>query len=78
MRLIKENDNPINEEKIIDTLRGLGIDIQKSIETGSTGLTLGAATIFYTLYGQKTLTFIIETALFLIRIIHHLSMGHCS
>ena len=52
MRLIKNNDNPINEEKIIDTLRSLALDINDKDKIGSSGLILGGAPIVYSLFSK--------------------------
>ena len=48
MRLIKNNDNPINDIKI----RALGIDMINEAGTGHPGITLGAAPILYSLYAK--------------------------
>ncbi len=52
MRLIKENNNPINEEKIINQIRSLGIDMISEAKSGHPGIVLGAAPIIYTLYAK--------------------------
>lgn len=52
MRLIKNNDNPINDSKIINQLRSLGIDMIHNAKSGHPGIVLGAAPIMYTLYAK--------------------------
>lgn len=52
MRLIKNNDNPINDIKIINQIRALGIDMINEAGTGHPGITLGAAPILYSLYAK--------------------------
>lgn len=52
MRLIKNNDNPINDEKIINQIRALGIDMIEHVASGHPGIVLGAAPIIYTLYAK--------------------------
>lgn len=52
MRLIKNNDNPINDEKIINQIRALGIDMIEYAASGHPGIVLGAAPIIYTLYAK--------------------------
>lgn len=52
MRLIKNNDNPINDTKIINQIRALGIDMINEAGTGHPGITLGAAPILYSLYAK--------------------------
>lgn len=52
MKLIKNNDTPINDEKIINQLRGLGIDMINKAGSGHPGIVLGAAPILYTLYAK--------------------------
>ena len=45
MRLVKNNDNPINEGKIISQIRSLGIDMINEAKSGHPGIVLGAAPI---------------------------------
>lgn len=52
MRLLKNNDNPINEEKIVEQLRALGIDMIHEAGSGHPGIVLGAAPIVYTLFAH--------------------------
>ena len=52
MRLVKNNDNPINENKIINQIRSLGIDMINEAKSGHPGIVLGAAPIIYTLYAN--------------------------
>lgn len=52
MRLVKNNDNPINEGKIISQIRSLGIDMINEAKSGHPGIVLGAAPIIYTLYAN--------------------------
>lgn len=52
MRLVKNNDNPINEDKIISQIRSLGIDMITEAKSGHPGIVLGAAPIIYTLYAN--------------------------
>ena len=52
MRVIKNNNNPINEEKIIDQIKALGIDMINEAKSGHPGIVLGATPIIYTLYAH--------------------------
>lgn len=52
MRAIKNNDNPINEAKIIDQIKALSIDMINEAGSGHPGIVLGAAPIIYTLYAH--------------------------
>lgn len=52
MRLIKNNDNPVNESKIINQIRALGIDMINEAKSGHPGIVLGAAPIIYSLYAN--------------------------
>ncbi len=48
----KKDENEINQEKIIDQLRCLGIDMISEANSGHPGIVLGAAPILYTLYAH--------------------------
>lgn len=52
MKLIKNNDTPINDIKIINQIRSLGIDMINEAKSGHPGIVLGAAPIMYTLYAK--------------------------
>lgn len=52
MRVIKNNDNPINEEKIIDQIKALSIDMIHEAKSGHPGIVLGASPIIYTIYAH--------------------------
>lgn len=52
MILTRNNDEPINDQKIINQLRGLGIDMIHEAGSGHPGITLDAAPILYTLYAK--------------------------
>ena len=52
MKLIKNNDNPINSSKIVNQIRSLGVDMVYEAKSGHPGVVLGAAPIFYTLYAN--------------------------
>ena len=52
MRLIKNNDNPINDLKIVNQIRALGIDMITEANSGHPGIVLGAAPIMYSLYAN--------------------------
>jgi transketolase N-terminal domain/subunit len=52
VRVTKNNDNPINEQKIIDTIRMLGIDMIDNAKSGHPGIVLDAAPIIYTIYAH--------------------------
>ena len=46
------NENEINEEKIVNQIRVLGIDMIHEANSGHPGIVLGAAPILYTLYAN--------------------------
>ena len=48
----KRDENEINQGKIIDQLRCLGIDMISEANSGHPGIVLGAAPILYTLYAH--------------------------
>lgn len=77
MRLVKNNDNPINEEKIINQIRALGIDMINEAKSGHPGIVLGAAPIIYTLYANH-LRFDRENPKYFNRDRFILSAGHGS
>lgn len=52
MKLVKNNDNPINENKIVNQIRALSIDMITEANSGHPGIVLGAAPIIYTLYAK--------------------------
>ena len=52
MILTRNNDEPINDQKIINQLRGLGIDMIHEAGSGHPGITLDAAPILYILYAK--------------------------
>ncbi len=52
MILFKTNDNPVNEQKIVDQLRALSIDMIDEAKSGHPGIALSAAPILYTLYAK--------------------------
>ncbi len=52
MKAKKEKDTPINEVKIIENIRALGIDMIEEAKSGHPGIVLGAAPILYTLYAH--------------------------
>lgn len=49
---IEKDDNEINQERIIDQIRCLGIDMIDEAASGHPGIVLGAAPILYTLYAH--------------------------
>lgn len=48
----KKEENDINEEKIVDQIRSLGIDMIAEAKSGHPGIVLGAAPIIYSLYAH--------------------------
>ncbi len=52
MIAVKGNTTPINEGKIIENIRALGIDMIDEAKSGHPGIVLGAAPILYTLYAH--------------------------
>ena len=52
MNIPKRDINEINEEKIVDQIRSLGIDTIVEAGEGHTGIVLGSAPILYTLYAH--------------------------
>lgn len=77
MKLIKNNDNPINDNKIVNQIRSLGIDMICEARSGHPGITLGAAPIIYTLYA-KHLKFDVSNPNFFNRDRFVMSAGHGS
>lgn len=77
MRLVKNNNNPINEEKIINQIRSLSIDMIDIAKSGHPGIALGAAPIIYTLYA-KHLRYDVDDPKYFNRDRFILSAGHGS
>lgn len=77
MKLKKNNDNPINDQKIINGIRALGIDMITEAGSGHPGIVLGAAPILYTLYANH-LNFSPDNSDFFNRDRFIMSAGHGS
>ena len=73
----KNNDNIVNEERIVNQIRALGIDMINEAQSGHPGIVLGAAPIIYTLYAHH-LRFIKDKADFYNRDRFVMSAGHGS
>lgn len=52
MQTLRKDGTEINQKKIIDTIRCLGIDMIDEAQSGHPGIVLGAAPIIYTLYAH--------------------------
>ncbi len=52
MRLIKNNDNPVNDMKIVNQIRALGLDMIQNSSSGHPGIVLSAAPMLYSLYAN--------------------------
>ena len=48
----KREESEINEKKIVDQIRSLGIDMINEAGSGHPGIVLGAAPIIYSLYAH--------------------------
>ena len=48
----KEQNDSFNEERIVDNLRALSIDMIHEANSGHPGIALGAAPILYTVYAK--------------------------
>ncbi len=77
MKLIKTNETPINDLKIINQIRSLGLDMIHEAKSGHPGIVLGAAPILYTLYA-KHLRFDVRKPDFFNRDRFIMSAGHGS
>ena len=73
----KNNENEVNEEKIVDQIRALGIDMIHEAGSGHPGIVLGAAPIIYTLYAHH-LRFVKDDPAFFNRDRFVMSAGHGS
>ncbi len=73
----KREESEINQEKIIDQIRCLGIDMIDEVKSGHPGIVLGAAPILYVLYAHH-LRFDLEDINYFNRDRFILSAGHGS
>ena len=48
----KREESEINQQKIVDSMRCLGIDMINEANSGHPGIVLGAAPIMYALYAH--------------------------
>ena len=73
----KNNEDAINEERIVNQIRALGIDMIHEANSGHPGIVLGAAPIIYTIYAHH-LRFDKDNPLFFNRDRFVMSSGHGS
>ncbi len=73
----KSSEDNINEERIVNQIRGLGIDMIHEANSGHPGIVLGAASIIYTVYAHH-LRFSKENPNFFNRDRFVMSAGHGS
>ena len=73
----KSNEKEINEERIVDQIRALGIDMIHEANSGHPGIVLGAAPIIYTVYAHH-LRFVKDDPKFFNRDRFVMSAGHGS
>ena len=52
MEITRKDGSIINENRIIDAIKGLGIDMIHEANSGHPGIVLGAAPILYALYAH--------------------------